>query len=262
MKILFLGDVVGKGGRRVVSRLVPALIEREGIDFAVANCENVAGGKGVDRKGVEELLAAGMDILTSGNHIWQRREIIEYMRDSDVVLRPANYPVGVPGFGYSTRRSRTDVPVGVVNLSGRVFLEPVDCPFRTVESILPKLKRQVAVVIVDMHAEATSEKLAMGWFLDGQVSAVIGTHTHVQTADERLFPGGTAYITDAGMCGPVDSVIGVKREQAIERFRTQMRVRFEVASGRCQVQGVIIEVDESSGLARGVSRVVCEGDDS
>jgi len=255
MKILFLGDIVGKPGREIVSRLLPSLIEQEGIHFTIANCENVAGGKGVHPRGAEELLGAGVDLLTSGNHIWQRPEIIPYMRDSDVLLRPANYPPGVPGFGYATKPSRCGVPVCVINLSGRVFMDAVDCPFQAAERLVTKLRPEAAVIVVDMHAEATSEKLAMGWFLDGRVSAVLGTHTHVQTADERVLPGGTAYMTDVGMCGPVDSVIGVRRDQVIERFLTKMRVKFEVAAGRSQVQGAIVEVDEESGRARSLRRI-------
>jgi len=252
MRILFLGDIVGKPGRRAVARFLPHAREADGIDFTIANCENAAGGKGVDPGTVRELLAAGVDVLTSGNHIWAKREIVEYMSNSDVLLRPANFAPATPGWGFTVRPSRAGVAVGVVNLIGRVFMGPYDCPFRTADAVLDSLRGRAPVVFVDMHAEATSEKVAMGWYLDGRVAAVVGSHTHVQTADGRILPKGTAYLTDAGMCGPIDSVIGVKREQVLQRFLTQMPHRFEVASGRVTVQGAIVDVDESDGRARAI----------
>jgi metallophosphoesterase (TIGR00282 family) len=254
MRIAFLGDVVGKPGRRGVVTYLPALITTEGVDFVVANCENAAGGVGVDPGSVRELLGAGVDVLTSGNHIWAKREIVEYMTDSDVLLRPANFAPSTPGWGHTVKTSRSGTSVGVVNLIGRVFMNNYDCPFRVADAVLQSVAAKATVVIVDMHAEATSEKVAMGWYLDGRVSAVVGSHTHVQTADERVLPGGTAYLTDAGMCGPRDSVIGVKREPVIQRFLTQMPTRFEVATGPVLVQGVLIDIDPATGKAETIRR--------
>jgi metallophosphoesterase (TIGR00282 family) len=194
-------------------------------------------------------------VLTSGNHVWAKREIVEYMADTDILLRPANFAPGTPGRGFTVRESRNGVKVGVVNLIGRVFMGSYDCPFRAVDAALEALADRAQVTIVDMHAEATSEKVAMGWHLAGRVTAVVGSHTHVQTADDRVLPGGTAYLSDAGMCGPLDSVIGVKKEQVLRRFLTQMPTRFEVAGGPVLLQGVIIDVDESSGRAHGIHRV-------
>ena len=254
MRIAFFGDVVGKPGRRGVVATLPGMIAAEDIDFVVANCENAAGGVGVDPGSVRELLGAGVDVLTSGNHIWAKREIVDYITDSDVLLRPANFAPSTPGWGHTVKISRRGIPVAVVNLIGRVFMNNYDCPFRVADAVLQSVAPKASVVLVDMHAEATSEKVAMGWYLDGKVSAVVGSHTHVQTADERVLPGGTAYLTDAGMCGPRDSVIGVKREAVVQRFLTQMPTRFEVASGPVLVQGALVDVDESTGKARGITR--------
>jgi metallophosphoesterase (TIGR00282 family) len=254
MRIAFFGDVVGKPGRRGVTAQLPSFIASESIDFVVANCENAAGGVGVDPGSVRELLSAGVDVLTSGNHIWAKREIIDYITDSDVLLRPANFSPTTPGWGYTVKPSRRGVPVAVVNLIGRVFMNNYDCPFRVADTVLETVRTKAAVVLVDMRAEATSEKVAMGWYLDGRVSAVVGSHTHVQTADERVLPGGTAYLTDAGMCGPRDSVIGVKRDAVVQRFLTQMPTRFEVAAGPVLVQGAVIDVDEASGRASDIHR--------
>ena len=255
MKLLFLGDIVGKPGLRAVCASLPRLIDRARLDFVVANCENVTNGSGVDPKSARELLAAGANVLTSGNHVWRRKEIVEFIESERRLLRPANFPPMVPGRGWTVAETADGTPVGVVNLIGRVFMDSVDCPFRTAESVLREVGARARVVIVDMHADATSEKGAMGWFLDGKVAAVLGSHTHVQSADERVLPGGTAYITDAGMCGPVDSVIGVKKELAIERFLTHMPVKFEVASGPVVVQGAIVEIDADSGRATSITRV-------
>lgn len=254
MRLMFLGDVVGKPGRRAIARVVPRLRESEGLEFIVANGENAAGGVGLDPGSARDLFAAGVDVLTTGNHVWAKREILPYINDSDVVLRPANFAPEVPGWGYTVKSGGDSLQVGVVNLIGRVFMGSYDCPFRTADAVLPKLASQTRVIVVDMHAEATSEKVAMGWHLDGRVSVVIGSHTHVQTADERILPGGTAYLTDAGMCGPVDSVIGVKREQVLNRFLTQMPGRFEVADGPVIVQGAVVDVDEESGRATSIRR--------
>ena len=255
MRVLFLGDVVGKPGRKAVTEAVPHLIATAGIDFAIANCENASGGVGVDPRAASELLQAGVDVLTSGNHIWAKRDIVDYLRDSDVLLRPLNFAPLTPGRGVTIKRSRAGAEVAVVNLIGRVFMGTYDCPFRAADAALESLRSRTPIVIVDMHAEATSEKVAMGWHLDGRVTAVLGSHTHVQTADDRILPQGTAYITDAGMCGPRDSVIGVKRDLVLQRFLTQMPVRFEVASGPALLQGALIDVDEGSGRARSITRI-------
>ncbi len=255
MRLLFVGDIVGKPGRRGVQRVVPELVQHAEIDFVVANCENSSGGIGVDPGTAREILAAGADVLTSGNHIWAKREIIEYVRDSDVLIRPANFAPDAPGWGFTVKTSRSGVKVGVLNLIGRVFMGTYDCPFRAADAALASLRERTPVIFVDMHAEATSEKVAMGWYLDGRVSAVVGSHTHVQTADERVLPGGTAYLTDAGMCGPIDSVIGMRREPVLQRFLTQMPSRFEVASGPALVQGAIVDIDETTGRATAIERV-------
>jgi metallophosphoesterase (TIGR00282 family) len=254
VRIVFFGDVVGKPGRRGVAWWLSTFRATEGVDFVVANGENSAGGVGIDPGSARDLLAAGVDVLTSGNHIWAKREILEYIVDSDVLLRPANFAPTTPGWGYTVKLARQNVSVAVVNLIGRVFMNTYDCPFRTVDSVLETIGERAKVILVDMHAEATSEKVAMGWYLDGRVSAVVGSHTHVQTADERVLTQGTAYVTDAGMCGPRDSVIGVKRDQVLRRFLTQMPGRFEVAEGAVIVQGVVIDVDDDTGLASGIRR--------
>ncbi len=251
MRLVFFGDVVGKPGRRGVARVLSTL---GAVDFVVANGENSAGGVGIDPGSARELLAAGVDVLTSGNHVWAKREIIEYMTDSNVVLRPANFAPTTPGWGYTVKTSRTGVPIAVVNLIGRVFMNTYDCPFRAADAVLENVGSRAKVIFVDMHAEATSEKVAMGWYLDGRVSAVVGSHTHVQTADERVLPKGTAYLTDAGMCGPRESTIGVKRDQVLRRFLTQMPGRFEVADGPTIVQGVCVDVDAETGRALQIQR--------
>jgi hypothetical protein len=226
------------------------------VDFVVANCENASGGKGIDPDGAEELFDHGIDVLTSGNHVWQHASIVPYIQDNQRLLRPANFAPGVPGVGACVRQARASgVRVGVLNLIGRVFMGPAECPFQVASRAVESLRAQAAVILVDMHAEATSEKQGMGRFLDGRVSAVVGSHTHVQTADETVFPAGTAYITDAGMCGPSDSVLGVRTELVLRRFLTQMPVRFDVASGPVGVHGVVIDVDEASGHARSIGRI-------
>jgi len=255
LKILFIGDIVGRAGRRAVREILPGLIREEGIDFVVANGENAAGGIGITPEKAEELLALGIDVLTSGNHIWKKKEIFPYLESHPRLLRPANYPPGVPGRGSGIFLSRRGMKVGVLNLEGRVFMRPVESPFRVSERQIEYLKGETPIVVVDFHAEATSEKMAMGWFLDGEVTAVIGTHTHVQTADERVLPGGTAYITDAGMTGPLDSVIGMRKEIAIEGFLTLLPNKFQVAKGDVELQGVLLEVDEVTGLARSIRRI-------
>ena len=256
MRILILGDVVGRPGRSAVRDLVPGLVKTEAIDLVVANVENAAGGMGVDIKSAEEMLSAGVHVLTSGNHIWKKKEIYPYLENKSRLLRPANYPNGAPGRGWIEWSGQRGLRALVVNVQGRVFMpNHVDDPFRCVDGILKEHGGYSRVVIVDMHAEATSEKVAMGWFLDGRASIVYGTHTHVQTADERLLPGGTAYITDLGMCGPWDSVIGIEKENVIEGFLTQLPRKFEVAKENVVLQGIIVDVDEETGRARDIRRL-------
>jgi len=229
---------------------------RESIQFVIANGENASGGKGIDPRSAEELYESGVDVVTTGNHVWQNRDIIPYMRETDRLLRPLNFARDVPGLGWTVQTARrSDVRVGVLNLIGRVFMPPAECPFRAGAEAVEELRRHSSVIVVDMHAEATSEKVGMGRFLDGKVSAVFGSHTHVQTADEGILPGGTAYLTDAGMCGPEDSVLGVKTEPVLQRFLTQMPARFDVATGTVIVQGGIVDVDEATGRASAIRRV-------
>jgi metallophosphoesterase (TIGR00282 family) len=256
MRILILGDVVGRPARRAVRELVPALIKREEIDLAIANVENAAGGMGVDLKSAHEVLSAGLHVLTSGNHIWKKKEIYPYLDSGGSLIRPANFPSGAPGRGWCAWHNDHGLTALVVNLQGRVFMpNHVDDPFRCVDTILKEHGQHSAVVIVDMHAEATSEKSAMGWYLDGRVSVVFGTHTHVPTADDRILPRGTAYITDVGMCGPLDSVIGMEKETVIKGFLSQLPRPFEVAQGNVVLQGVIADVDEKSGKAQEIRRL-------
>lgn len=257
MKILFLGDVFGKPGRRAVQRLVPRLVARHGIDLVVANAENSANGVGVTPESADELLDAEVDLLTSGNHIWSKRDIVPYLdAPGSRLLRPANYPEGSPGRGHGVVETPDGRKLGVLNLEGRVFMKDLDDPFRAADRLVADLKsRGCRVILVDMHCDATSEKNAMGWYLDGRVSAVLGTHTHVQTADERVLPGGTAYVTDVGMCGPWDSVIGVRKELVLERFLTQRPVPFEPARREVKLQGAVVDVDDATGKARSIERV-------
>jgi metallophosphoesterase (TIGR00282 family) len=255
MRILILGDVVGRPGRRAIRDLVSPFVKDENIDLVVANAENAAGGMGVDVKSAEELLSGGVHVLTSGNHIWKKKEIYAYLEKHPHLLRPANYPDGAPGRGWLEWQNGGRRAL-IVNVQGRVFMPSnIDDPFRCVDAILREHGRYSPVVIVDMHAEATSEKNAMGWFLDGRVSMVYGTHTHVQTADERILPRGTAYITDLGMCGPMDSVIGIESKAVIEGFLSQLPRKFEVAQENVVLQGVVLDVDESTGKARDISRI-------
>lgn len=256
MRVLFLGDVVGKPGCRAVGALLPRLIDRERIAFVIANCENAsAGGAGIEPSRARRLLEAGVDVLTSGNHVLRRQEVLELLEAEPRLLRPANLPPGAPGGGWVLGHTADGTPIAVINVIGRVFMDSVDCPFRVAEALLTDIRVRARVVVVDMHAEATSEKNAMGWFLDGRVAAVVGTHTHVQTADARVLPQGTAFVTDVGMCGPLNSVIGVKPDLALRRFVTKIPVRYEVASGPIWVQGVVIDVDPDTGLALGIERV-------
>jgi 2',3'-cyclic-nucleotide 2'-phosphodiesterase len=257
LKFLFLGDVFGKPGRQAVRHFVPKLIARHAIDLVVANSENSAGGNGVTPESADELLSCEVNLLTSGNHIWSKKEIVGYLEAPGArQLRPANYPKGSPGRGSAVIETPDGRKLGVVNLEGRVFMKNLDDPFVVVEEELAKVRAQGArVILVDMHCEATSEKNAMGHFLDGRVSAVLGTHTHVQTADSRVLAGGTAYVTDVGMCGPWDSVIGVRKELVLQRFLTQRPVPFEPAKREVYLQGAIVDVDDATGKARGIERV-------
>jgi len=255
MNILMIGDIVGRPGRVIVERSLVALREEHQIDVVIANCENAAGGAGITPSTADDLFRAGVDVLTSGNHVWKKREAYELLKLDPRVIRPANYPDGAPGSGATVVESLSGQKVGVLNVMGRVFMEALDCPFRAAERELARLSLITPVIIVDMHAEATSEKVAMGWFLDGKVSCVFGTHTHIPTADERILPQGTAFITDVGMTGPYDSVIGRKVDQILERFLHQLPMRSEVADGNVQLRGLIVDVDPKSGKALSVERL-------
>ena len=255
MRILFIGDVVGEPGRRAIRELVPKLKSSEKLDFVIANSENIAAGSGVTPSLADELFDSGVDVLTSGDHIWKRKEVLDYIGTSNRLLRPANYPEGAPGLGATVIKSESGESVGVINLIGRVFMQSVDCPFKIAKKEVESLKRKSRIIIVDMHAEATSEKVALGWYLDGEVSAVIGTHTHIQTADEKILPGGTAFISDAGMTGPYDGVIGRKKEQILARFLSQMPTKFEMAEGDIQLHGVVIDIDDKTGKADSIKRI-------
>ncbi len=249
-----VGDVFGEPGRAAVRTLLPRLRQEHGIDLAVVNVENAAAGFGVTPQICREILDAGADVMTSGNHIWDRKEIVEHIVKENLLLRPANYPAGTPGTGHVTIKAGPH-RVAVLNLMGRVFMNPIDCPFRRADELLPELRRETPIILVDMHAEATSESVAMGWYLAGRVSAVVGTHRHVQTADERVLPGGTAYITDLGMTGPLDSVIGVDKDLILQRFLTQMPVRFEPARGPAALHGAVITIDPDTGRASDIVRL-------
>ena len=255
MKILFIGDIVGSPGRKAIQALLPKLKEQYSIDISIANGENAAGGSGITPALAEELFGFGLDILTSGDHIWKKKEILEILDQDQRILRPANYPAGSPGRGYGIIETKKGKKIGVINLEGRVFMSTLDCPFKCARAAIEEIKNKTQVILVDIHAEATSEKIALGWFLDGMVSAVLGTHTHVQTADERILPAGTAYITDVGMSGPYDSVIGRKVEQILARFLSQMPVRFEMAKDNVQLHGVVLDIDEKTGKARSIERI-------
>jgi len=254
MKILLIGDIVGKPGRKAVRELLPGIVEEGRIDFVIANCENAAAGFGVTSEVAEELYVNHIDVLTSGNHIWDKKEVMGFVDDCETLLRPANYPEGAPGRGSVVMTTRGGARIGVLNLAGRIFMHPLDCPFRTADREIGILRKKTDVIIVDMHAEATSEKIAMGWYLDGRVAAVLGTHTHVQTADDRILPGGTAYVTDVGMTGPFDSVIGIRKDVIMQRFLSQIPNKFDVAKGDVRLQGVIVEI-APNGRAQGIQRL-------
>ena len=250
MRILMVGDVIGRPGRRAVRTLVPGLRQEYNVDLIIANSENAAGGLGLTKETAEELLDSGIDVLTSGNHIWDQKEILPALDGDLAILRPLNYPPGVPGRGYLIKGEAL-----VVNLVGRTFMGNFDCPFRTMDRLLEELTARPSVIIVDFHGEATSEKVALGWYLDGRVSALLGTHTHVGTIDARLLPKGTAFITDVGMTGPVDSVIGDDTDAVIRRFLTQLPRRLSVGKGCVILNSVLVEVEEDTGKARSISRI-------
>lgn len=250
MKILFIGDIVGSPGRKIVQERLADILVQQSIDLCIANGENAASGFGITPRLAEELFACGIEVLTGGNHIWDRKEIFDYLPHEPRLLRPANFPNGSPGKGLFIGSAKNGAPYAVLNLQGRTFMVPIDDPFRTAAQQLSAIPPDVKVILVDMHAEATSEKQAMGWYLDGKVSAVLGTHTHVATADNRVLPGGTAYITDVGMTGPHDGVIGMEKQAILQRFLDAMPTRFSVAEGDVQMNAVAIDVDETNGRAR------------
>lgn len=255
MKILMIGDIVGKPGRRAVKNLLPEIVEKEGIAFVIANAENAAGGRGITREVAKELLDSGIDVMTMGNHVWDNKEVYQFIDDEPRLLRPVNYPGNCPGRGYHVFSGPQGYRVGIVNVSGRVFMNDLDSPFAAIDFVLKRLENECDIIIVDFHAEATSEKQAMGYYLDGKVTAVVGTHTHVQTADECILPRGTAYITDVGMTGPRYSILGIKIELVLEKFLTQRPVGFDVASGPAQLDAVVIEIDDESLKARSIYRI-------
>jgi metallophosphoesterase (TIGR00282 family) len=261
VNILFIGDIMGRSGRELTRRAVPLLVERHDIDLVVANVENAAAGFGVTRDLGEELRGYGIDVMTSGNHIWDKKEVLEYIPQQPRLLRPANFPAGVPGTGRFLAESRGGQAVGVINVMGRVFMQPLDDPFAVVLEEIEALRAKTRVILVDFHAEATSEKIAMGWHLEGKVTAVVGTHTHVQTADDRVLPGGTAYITDVGMTGPHDSIIGVEKSAALGRFLNGLPARFEAATGDPRLHAVVISADVATGRATGITRLSVVPDD-
>ena len=259
MNILFIGDIFASPGRRIVADHLQDIVESNRIDLTIANAENAAGGFGLTPAIAEELFALGLDLLTSGNHVWDKREIYDYLKRQPRLLRPANYP-DAPGHGVVVWRARNGVDCAVLNLQGRTYMPSTDCPFRKADQILGALDPAIKVKFVDFHAEATSEKIALGWYLDGRVSAVIGTHTHVPTADTRILPGGAAYQTDCGMTGPYHSVIGVQTDIVVQRFLTGLPVRMEAARQNPELHAVILDVDEATGKARAIRRHAIGGD--
>ena len=255
MRILFVGDIVGKAGRQAVEGLLERIVSDQQIDFTVANGENAAGGMGITPAIASDFLDLGVDVLTTGNHVWAKKEIVPFLDEEERLLRPANYPNGVPGRGTGVFTLGNGKKVGVLNLEGRVFMRNLECPFRVGEKEVEKLKAETPIILVDFHAEATSEKMALAWFLNGKVSAVLGTHTHVQTADERVQSGGTAYITDVGMTGPLASVIGIRRQIAVDRFLSQIPWKFDIATEEIELQGVVIDVEDGTGKSRSIQRI-------
>jgi 2',3'-cyclic-nucleotide 2'-phosphodiesterase len=261
MNILFIGDIVGRPGRDLVDKGLRGLVEHFDVDLTIANAENAAAGFGITRDIGATLLEWGVDVMTSGNHIWDKKEALEYIATEPRLLRPANYPAGVPGRGSYVAQTRDGRSVGVINVMGRVFMTPLDDPFAVVLREIEAIRHRTRVIFVDMHAEATSEKIAMGWHLDGKVTAVVGTHTHVQTADERVLPNGTAYMTDVGMTGPHDSIIGMEKEPSLARFLNGMPSKFEPASGNPRLNGVLVQADDKTGRATKITRISYSAND-
>lgn len=257
MRILFIGDIVGSPGREALKQLLPELKEKHRPDVIIVNGENAAGGRGITPKIAKEFYEQGVNLITLGNHTWDNKEIFDFIDGDEQIVRPANFPEGTPGKGMQTiKTSKGDLTV--INIQGRTFLPPLDCPFTKVDELLNSQKNKSKFIFVDFHAEATSEKLAMGWYLDGRVSSVVGTHTHVHTADERLLPQGTAYITDVGMTGPMDGILGMDREMVTKKFLTQLPVRFEVDKGKWQLNGVLIELDPATAKGKSIKRIHME----
>lgn len=254
--VLMVGDIVGRPGRKTVREKIKLFRRKYHVDFCIANGENAAGGNGLTQEIAQEMYDSGVDFITMGNHTWDKREILQFIDHEPNLIRPANYPPGTPGKGSAVVRVRDKLKIGIINLAGRVFLQSLDCPFRLAETLVAEISKQTPIIIVDFHAEATSEKIAFGWFMDGKVSAVLGTHTHVQTSDERILPGGTGYITDVGMTGPRDSVLGVQTDLVIQKFITQLPVRFEIAAGIAQFNGVLLHIDETTGKTKRIERIL------
>jgi 2',3'-cyclic-nucleotide 2'-phosphodiesterase len=261
MRILFIGDVVGSPGRKMISEYLPRLKRKYNPTVTIINGENSAGGRGITSKIVKLMMESGAQAITMGNHTWDNREIFDFIDTTPQLIRPANFPEGTPGKGYTLIKVN-NIEIAIINLQGRTFLPPLDCPFRTADAIIKDVKKRTPYIFVDFHAEASSEKQAIGWYLDGQVSAVVGTHTHVQTADERILPNGTAYITDVGMTGPYDGILGMEREAVLKKFLTNLPVRFEVVEGREQLNGVLIDLDRATGLAKSIKRIIINDDHS
>ena len=255
MKVIVIGDIVGKPGRKALSASLKRLKEQHEAEFVVANAENAAEGAGIVPRVGDEILSAGVDVMTSGNHIYDKKDVIKYIENEPRLLRPANYASDTPGRGVWLGSTQSGTPVAVINVQGRVFMPPTDCPFKTADRCISEIGNRASVIIVDHHAEATSEKQAMGRYLDGRASVVVGTHTHVQTADEQVLPGGTAYITDLGMTGPYDSIIGVESHLVINRFLRGMPTRFETATGDARLCGVVVDIDERTGKAVSIERL-------
>lgn len=253
MRFLFIGDIVGRPGRSIVKSMLSQLKVENNVDMVIANAENAAGGNGLTEQVANELYNNGVDFITLGNHVWDKKDILDFIDREERIIRPANYPPGTPGKGYKVF-SKNNIKVSIVNLQGRVYMQALECPFRTMDNILLQIANQTKIIIVDVHAEATSEKMALGYYLDGKVSAVLGTHTHIQTADDKVLPKGTGYITDVGMTGPYESVLGIKKENIIARFLTQMPNRFEVATGTSQLNAVFIEIDNATGRTIKIER--------
>ena len=249
IRVLLLGDVIGKPGRKAVERFIKTV----DVDFRIINGENLAGGIGITPSVAMEMISYGIDVITTGNHVWKKKEIVPFLMEEQRVLRPLNYPAGTPGFGYHIIKKNSKT-ICVVNIEGRIFMNPLLCPFRSMEELIAQVEKEVPI-IVDFHAEATSEKMAMGWFLDGKVAAVLGTHTHVQTADERILPNGTGYITDVGMAGSIDSVIGMDKMSVLEKFVTQVPQKFEVGKDNIEVQGVIVTIDSRNNRCIAIKRI-------